>query len=267
MSRSNRKVTNSDVFAGLGVKNRLDEDGDPLDEARSMPISQVQPNPNQPRKKTNPEKDRELLADVKERGILQPIIVRPMPDGPDGQYQIIAGERRWRAALEAGLENVPVIIKDYTDQQAEVVSLVENLQRLDLDPHDEAEFFYKLSVERNISNRDIAHMINRSHGYVDTRLKKLGVKDITAQRDIAQQKANSAASEPVRERAANPAKSWRYRPQPFQNLREYLNDTFENWETIADEKSRESVLHDIADLKAELTRLEKKLHVKTFDQK
>jgi ParB/RepB/Spo0J family partition protein len=267
VSRSNRRLTNSDVFAGLGVKNRLDEDGDPLDEARLMPISQVQPNPNQPRKKNNPDKDRELKADIEVHGVLQPIIVRAMPGGPEGQYQIIAGERRWRAAREAGLENVPVIIKEYTDQLAEVVSLVENLQRLDLDPRDEAEFFYKLSVERNISNRDIARMINRSHGYVDTRLKKLGVKDIFAQGDITKQKANSGAGEQVRERAANSAKSWRYRPQPFQNLREYLNDTFENWESISDEPGREALLHDIADLKAELTRLEKKLHVKTFDQK
>ncbi len=263
MSRNNRVATNKDVFAGLKVKNRLAEDGDPMDEARFMPIDQVEPNPDQPRKKANAEKDIELAADITERGILQPIIVRPMPGGPDGQYQIIAGERRWRAARAAGLREVPVIIKELDDQAAQIVSLVENLQRVDLDPHDEAEFFYKLSVERNVSNRDIAKMINRSHGYVDQRLKKLGVSDGTPGEG---QKA-AGALELIRERPADQsARIWRYRPQQFQRMREYISEAIENWEQIDDEPSRESLLSEISSLKEELARLEKKLHVKTFSK-
>ncbi len=262
MSRNNRLPTNKDVYAGLSIKNRLSDDGDPMDEARLMPIEQLQPNPEQPRKKSNPEKDGELAADIQERGILQPIIVRPMPGNRSGQYQIIAGERRWRAAREAGLEEVPVIIKELNDQEAQVVSLVENLQRVDLDPLDEAEFFYKLSVERNISNRDIARMINRSHGYVDGRLKKMGLADGPPQANSSGKVEGKAGIGGTQ--ATSAAKAWRYRPQNFQKLREYIAETIDNYEQITDEPSREALISDIASLKAELTRLEKKLHVKTF---
>ncbi|HEX2913064.1 MAG TPA: ParB/RepB/Spo0J family partition protein [Chloroflexia bacterium] len=273
MSRSKGSITNKDVFsdlkikdhviAGLKPKNRLTDDGDPLEEARLLPLEQVEPNPDQPRKKMNPEQDAELVADILERGILQPLIVRPHPEGIDGHFQIIAGERRWRAAQKAGLEEVPVLIKDFDDQEAKLVALVENLQRVNLDPVDEAEYFRNLSNEFNLSNRQIARLINRSHAYVNDRMK-LGANGLAAENQESEQDKGHKKAEPtVRERPAPLAKTWRYRPQNFQRLSSYIEETLENWEQIKDEKSREAILHDISALREELDKLEKKLHVKT----
>jgi ParB/RepB/Spo0J family partition protein len=256
-------VTNKDVFAGLKVKSRVVDEGESLEEARLLPVERVEPNPEQPRKRTNPEKDAELTADIGERGILQPIIVRPHPSGEAGQFQIIAGERRWRAAREAGLEEVPVIIKEVDDQEAQLVSLVENLQRLDLEQEDEAEFFRKLSNDYNLSNRQIARMINRSHGYVNERLRQGPPEPEIPPKPDKKTALTANNSETVRERLASQSANWRFRPQNFQRFRSYISETLENWEQVDNEQSRQTLLEEVATLKEELARLEKKLHVKT----
>lgn len=263
MSKNNRIVTNKDVFAGLKVKNRLVDEGEALEEARLLPIESVEPNPNQPRKKSNPEKDAELATDIGERGILQPIIVRSHPSGETGQFQIIAGERRWRAAREAGLEEVPVLIKEVDDQEAQLVSLVENLQRLDLEQEDEAEFFRKLSLDYNLSNRQIARMINRSPGYVNERLKQDSSEPEIPLTSTSTKPLSSSGPETVRERMSNQVKNWRFRPQNFQRFRSFISETLENWEQVDNAQSRQTLLEEVATLKEELARLEKKLHVKT----
>lgn len=263
MSKSNRIATNKDVFAGLKVKSRVVDEGDALEEARLLPIERVEPNPDQPRKRTNPEKDAELATDIGERGILQPIIVRPHPSEEPGQFQIIAGERRWRAAREAGLEEVPVIIKEVDDREAQLVSLVENLQRVDLEQEDEAEFFRKLSLEHNLSNRQIARMINRSHGYVNDRLRQGPPEPEEPAAPEAITPVAASKPDTVRERLAVQTKNWRFRPQNFQRFRTYISETLENWEQVDNEQSRQTLLDEVATLKEELARLEKKLHVKT----
>lgn len=262
MSKSNRIVTNKDVFAGLKIKNRLVDEGESLEEARLLPLESVEPNPDQPRKKSNPEKDAELAADIGERGILQPIIVRPHPSGDTGRFQIIAGERRWRAAREAGLDEVPVLIKEVDDQEAQLVSLVENLQRLDLDHEDEADFFRKLSNDYNLSNRHIARMINRSPGYVNERLKPDLTTSETSPVATPAQSPTPSKSETVRERMAAQTRNWRFRPQNFQRFRTYISETLENWEQIDNAQSRQTLIEEVATLKEELARLEKRLHVK-----
>lgn len=263
MSKNNRVVTNKDVFAGLKVKNRVVDEGESLEEARLLPIESVEPNPDQPRKKSNSEKDAELATDIGERGILQPIIVRPHPSGETGQFQIIAGERRWRAAREAGLEEVPVIIKEVDDQEAQLVSLVENLQRLDLEQEDEADFFRKLSNDYNLSNRQIARMINRSPGYVNERLKQDSIEPEPSATHANTQAATSNGPETVRERLATQTKNWRFRPQNFHRFRSFISETLENWEQVDNAQSRQTLIDEVATLKEELARLEKKLHVKT----
>lgn len=266
MSRNNRTPTNTDVFAGLHVgkaAGRISEDGNPLEEARLLPIGQVQPNPAQPRKKASPEQDAELAKDIEERGILQPIIVRAIV-GKSNRYEIVAGERRWRAANQAGLEEVPVIIKELDDQEAQLISLVENLQRLDLDPHDEALFFQKLETEYNLSYHKIGRMINRSHGYVSNRIKSLTEEGTSPQNPSAEPTPlDKPTPAPVRERPKPQTKNWSYRPQNFQKIRSYIGETLDNWQQVETGKNRESLLQEVSSLKEELTRLEKKLQGKS----
>ncbi len=139
------------------------------EEAFIVALSSLEPNPAQPRQIHDDERDEELAQDIKARGVLQPILVRPLKSG---RYQIVAGERRYRACGLAGLSEVPVIIKEYNDEQARYASMVENLQRQDLDPLDEGRFYEILNIEENISVREIASYIHRSHKYVQDRLTK-----------------------------------------------------------------------------------------------
>jgi ParB family chromosome partitioning protein len=141
----------------------------PNEEAFIVPLTSLEANAAQPRQLHDEERDRELAEDIQARGILQPILVRPLKSG---LYQIVAGERRFRAARLAGLAEVPVVIKEYNDEQARYASMVENLQRQDLDPQDEGRFYDILNVEENISIRDIAAYIHRSPYYVQDRLNK-----------------------------------------------------------------------------------------------
>lgn len=146
------------------------------EEAYIVPVTVLVPNPNQPRQIHDEERDAELAADVAARGILEPLIVRQIGEG---KYQIVAGERRYRAALKAEIDKVPVIVKDFTDEQARYVSIVENIQRQDLAELDEARFFQMLIDEHNVSVRDIADYIHRSHTYVQNRLKALKQEQAT----------------------------------------------------------------------------------------
>lgn len=141
----------------------------PNEEAFIIPLEKLEPNPDQPRRARNEERDRELAADIEARGVLQPILVR---SSKNGKYEIIAGERRFQGAMMAGLKEVPVILKDYDDEQARYVSMVENLQRQDLDPLDEGRYYDILNIQENISVRDIAGFIHRSPNYVQERLTR-----------------------------------------------------------------------------------------------
>jgi ParB/RepB/Spo0J family partition protein len=150
-----------------------EETGTRLPGARLMPIDLIRPNPWQPRQHADPERMGELIADVAERGILEPIIVRPMDDARDERYQVVAGERRYRAAVAGGLTSVPVIVRqDMTEAEAREASLVENLLREDLDIEDEARFIKALYEEKK-SLRAVGEAIHKSYQYVNRRLKLL----------------------------------------------------------------------------------------------
>jgi ParB/RepB/Spo0J family partition protein len=260
---SKSRITNNDVFSGLGVRNKVQDDGDPYDDARLIALERVEPNPNQPRKRSDPEKDSELAADIAERGVLQPIIVREHPT-KDGMYQIVAGERRWRAARRADLAEVPVIIKAFDDKEAQMVSLVENLQRADLDPMDEAVFFQQLVNDYNLSNREIARLINRSHGYVDNRMRLLNAPAPVSKQSVAAVERPSQRTE----RADDQPRLWKYRPQPFQKVRDYLGETIESWDEVEfDAKGREHLEAEISSLKHQISQLENLLHVKSGRKK
>jgi ParB family chromosome partitioning protein len=153
-----------------------DEQGERISDARRLPIETIRPNPWQPRQHADPARLEELTADVASRGILEPIIVRPIPeeasDGP-ARYEVVAGERRYRAALRAGLREVPVIVRrDMSNDEAREASLVENLLREDLDIEDEARFL-KALYEQKGSLRAVGDAIHKSYQYVNRRLKLL----------------------------------------------------------------------------------------------
>lgn len=134
-------------------------------------ISSVEPNREQPRKQFNEERLQELCESIKQYGILQPLLVSDKKD----YYEIVAGERRWRAAKLAGIKEVPVIIKEFTDQEIVEVSLIENIQREDLNPIEEALAYKRLMEEFHLKQEDIAEKVVRSRTAVanSVRLLKL----------------------------------------------------------------------------------------------
>jgi len=141
-----------------------------LTEARSIAVDLLESNPYQPRK-TFPEAAlAELAADIKEHGVLQPLLVRPHPKAT-GRYQIVAGERRWRAAKEASLTEVPCVERTMDDDAMERLALVENVQRTDLDPIDEAHAYTRLLARLGLSQRDLAETIHKDQSYIALRLR------------------------------------------------------------------------------------------------
>jgi len=146
------------------VKNDTDRN-DPV----TVRISEVEPNRDQPRKYFDDEKLEELSESIKTYGILQPILVQRK----DGYYEIIAGERRWRAALKAGLKEIPVIIREYSDKEILELSLIENIQREDLNPIEEAEAYKRLMDEFGMSQEEMAKRVSKSRSAVANSLRLL----------------------------------------------------------------------------------------------
>ncbi len=149
-------------------------------------IEELRPNRYQPRKTFNDEKQKDLIASIKSSGIIQPIIVRKDLLG----YEIIAGERRWRAAQAAGLKDVPVIIREATDKEAAEISLIENIQREELNPLEEAEAYNTLIDKFNLSQEDISLRVGKDRSTVANtiRLLKLPAK---AQKAIMENKISA----------------------------------------------------------------------------
>ena len=134
-----------------------------------LKLSEVEPNREQPRKDFNQEQIQELADSIKQFGVLQPLIVQKR----DGYYEIIAGERRWRAAKMAGLKEIPVIIKDYNDQQIVEISLIENIQRENLNPIEEAAAFKRLLTEFHLKQDEVAERVSKSRAAVTNSMRLL----------------------------------------------------------------------------------------------
>src|SRR5438034_8761329 len=134
-----------------------------------IPIDQVEANPDQPRKSFSSEALEELIASIRASGVIQPVIVRRRGLG----YQLIAGERRWRAARQAGLERIPAIVRDATDAESLELALVENLLREDLNPIDEAEAYEKLLGQFGWTQEELAGRIGRDRSSIANSLRLL----------------------------------------------------------------------------------------------
>ncbi|HEX5466289.1 MAG TPA: ParB/RepB/Spo0J family partition protein [Candidatus Limnocylindrales bacterium] len=136
--------------------------------SRLVPVDRIEPNPDQPRMTWDEASLDELANSVREHGILQPILVRPLPGN---RYQLIAGERRWRAATKAGLAAVPAMIEDIDDDTALEIAIIENLQREDLSPVDEAMMYERMTSEHGYSVRKLAQKVGKDKGYIENRLR------------------------------------------------------------------------------------------------
>jgi ParB family chromosome partitioning protein len=143
---------------------------------RRVPIELLRPNPRNPRRNFSDAELDELAASIRERGIIQPIVARAVR-GANDAYEIIAGERRWRAGQRAGLHDVPVVIVEATDEEALEIAIIENVQRSDLNPIEEAMGYQSLASEFNHSQDDISQIVGKSRSHVANTLRLLKLSD------------------------------------------------------------------------------------------
>jgi ParB family chromosome partitioning protein len=143
---------------------------------RKAPIEFLRPNPRNPRKAFREDELDELAASIRERGVIQPVIVRPVPRVADA-YEIIAGERRWRAAQRAGLHEIPIVVIDVSDREALELAIVENVQRADLNALEEANGYAQLGADYKYSHADIARIVGKSRSHVANTLRLIGLPE------------------------------------------------------------------------------------------
>lgn len=149
-----------------GVDNSLAVAADGLAMLR---VSAIKPHPDQPRRHFDEDALSELAASIAARGVIQPVIVRPLGEG----WQLVAGERRWRAAQKAQVHEIPAIIRDLGDRDVMALALIENIQREDLNPVEEARAYHRLSEYENLNQADIAEMVDKSRSHVANLMRLL----------------------------------------------------------------------------------------------
>lgn len=140
-----------------------------------IPVGEIRPNPHQPRQQMDPEELAELAASIRDHGVIQPIVVT-RAEGSDG-FVLIAGERRWSAARQAGLERIPAVVKEATPQEMVELALVENIQRADLNPLEEAAAYQHLMSEFALTQEQVAQRVGRSRPTIANSLRLLGLPD------------------------------------------------------------------------------------------
>ena len=143
---------------------------------RRVPVEHVKPNPRNPRRTFTEAELTELTDSIRERGIIQPIVVRPEKGAPD-RYEIIAGERRWRAAQRAGLHDVPVVVIEATDRESLEFAIVENVQRADLNAIEEAHGYDSLMAEFDYSQDDVARIVGKSRSHIANTVRLLKLSE------------------------------------------------------------------------------------------
>lgn len=155
---------------GGGLGSLFEDNSSGVQMKKTLRISEIEPNRNQPRKNFDDTAISALADSIREHGLLQPILVRPLPLG---NYQIVAGERRWRAARMIGLDEVPVVIRELTEMETAQIALIENLQREDLNPIEEAMAFQRLQDEFHMKQEAVAKTVGCSRSTVTNALRLL----------------------------------------------------------------------------------------------
>ena len=163
-----RLATERDEYTPALIDLLKPDDPATVRDVRRMPVERVYSNPAQPRQRFDEEALQDLAASIREHGVLQPILVRPRADG---HYQIVAGERRWRASKIAGLTEIPAIVEQIDDEAALEIAIIENLQREDISPLEEAEMFERMTSEHGYSLRKLATKLGKDKGYLENRLR------------------------------------------------------------------------------------------------
>jgi ParB family chromosome partitioning protein len=148
-------------------------------ELRDLPLDLIRPNPNQPRKRFDPASIASLAASIADAGMVQPLIVRPLGDG---RYELTAGERRWRAAREAGIQTVPAIVRDEAEAERLQTALIENMAREDLNPVDEARACAALVEDLGLSKEELARRLGRSRSAISNLIRLLDLPDEALER-------------------------------------------------------------------------------------
>lgn len=141
----------------------------------TLAVDQLVPNPDQPRKDFSPESLLELTESVRTKGVVQPLIVRPKAGG--SQFEIVAGERRWRAAQAAGLHRLPVLVRDYSDEEVMEIAIIENIQRADLNPVEEALAYRQLMDRFGHTQEKLAASLSRSRSHIANTLRLLSLPE------------------------------------------------------------------------------------------
>jgi len=160
---------------GLGalLNEYLSEEKPDPSQVRTVGVAEIVPNPFQPRREFSEEELSGLTASLRENGLLQPIVVRPAADGPGPRYELVAGERRWRAAMRLGWKEIPATVRVMDDRTLLVLALVENLQRAELSPIEEAEGLRRLADEFSLSQQQIADVVGRDRSTVANTIRLL----------------------------------------------------------------------------------------------
>jgi ParB family transcriptional regulator, chromosome partitioning protein len=176
MTGTKKRSLGRGLDALLGVARPDDQDASapPSAGMAVLPIERIQRGRFQPRRDFNPESLQELADSIGAQGVVQPVVVRPLPSG---QYELIAGERRWRAAQLAGLHEIPAVVRDVPDQAAMAMGLIENIQRDDLNPLEEATALNRLLNEFGLTHQAVAQAVGKSRAMVSNLLRLLELND------------------------------------------------------------------------------------------
>ncbi|MBQ9210000.1 MAG: ParB/RepB/Spo0J family partition protein [Oscillospiraceae bacterium] len=160
---------------GTGIDALFDDNFSGDENVQTLKMSEIEPNKNQPRRTFNEEALNELADSIREHGLIQPIIVRPAANGMT--YEIVAGERRWKASRIAGLTEVPVIIRNVDDEEMSKIALIENIQRENLNPIEEAAAYKDLTDKYGMTHEELSKTIGKSRSYVSNMLRLLSLPE------------------------------------------------------------------------------------------
>ncbi|MFO7171752.1 MAG: ParB/RepB/Spo0J family partition protein [Bacillota bacterium] len=163
---------------GKGLRVLIPESPVEKENVQEIEVARIRPNPHQPRQAFDEAKLAELAASIREHGVVQPVLVRPVESG----YELVAGERRWRAAQMAGLERIPAIVRELTPAQVMEIALIENLQREDLNPLEEAEAYRRLIEEFQLTQEELARRLGKSRSQIANTLRLLNLPESVRQR-------------------------------------------------------------------------------------
>ena len=220
----------------------------------TIPIEKIEINPHQPRRTFSEEKIEELSISIRNQGLLQPLLVRPNLEKSD-YYQIVAGERRWRASMKAGIHDVPVVIREVSDEDMLSLAIVENIQREDLSAIEEAEAYQKLMTTKNLTQNDVAELIGKSRPSIANSLRLLSlspyIQSLVDEGKLSSGHARTLVGQEGSEDIADRiiAEGWSVRQtEDFvrsrnASLGEQFSDIYENdgYSSVAENKEREDL--------------------------